>query len=405
MTNGWVDIKNADVILAMGGNPAENHPVGFKWFLEAKKTRNAKVVAVGPRFTRTAALADLYSPVRAGSDIAYLCGLIRYALETGRFHEDYVKLHTNASCLVNPAFGFSEGLFTGFDEGKREYARDTWSYQLDGKGFVKRGGTLQDPHCVFQLLKAHVARYTPEMVERICGTPKETFLKVAEIVTSTGTAERVGTITYALGWTQHSTGVQMIRTAAILQLLLGNVGRPGGGVNAFRGHSNIQGATDTAGTFEILPGYLKTPTGPLTNLKEYYEDAVPTTLNKQAWATMNYWINYPKFMVSLLKAQWGDAATKDNDWGYAWLPKVDGNYSWMSIYDDMCRGSSTRVGGTEPAPEGLITFGMNPVGLGPNSKKILAALSKLKWLVVVENVETETASFWKAPKEYEGAPP
>jgi formate dehydrogenase major subunit len=402
MTNGWVDIKNSDVILAMGGNPAENHPVGFKWFIEAKKLRNAKLVVVDPRFTRTAAVANLYAPLRAGSDIAFLYGIIRYALENKRYHEDYVRLHTSAALLVNEKYAFKDGLFSGFDEAKATYDKETWGYQLDAKGLAKSDPTLQDPHCVFQLLKAHVARYTPEMVERICGTPQEAFLKVAEIVTSTGNAERVGTITYALGWTQHSTGVQMIRAAAILQLLLGNVGRPGGGVNAFRGHSNIQGATDTAGTFEILPGYLKTPQGQWASLKEYLDANTPKPL---ATASMNYWENTPKFMVSLLKAAYGKAAAKDNDFGYDWLPKVDGNYSWMYIFDDMYRGSSTRAGGTEPAPEGLVSFGMNPVGLGPNSKKMVAALSKLKWLVVVENVETETAIFWKAPPEYGGAPP
>jgi formate dehydrogenase major subunit len=406
MTNGWVDIKNADVILAMGGNPAENHPVGFKWFLEAKKTRGAKLVAVDPRFTRTAAVADLYAPIRPGTDIAFLNGLIRYAIDKKRYHEDYVKLHTNGPYIVGEKFAFNEGLFSGFDEAKSEYAKDNWAYQADPKTTAYgTDPTMENPRCVFQLLKAHVDRYTPEMVERICGTPKATFEKVAQIVTSTGVPEKAGTITYALGWTQHSTGVQMIRAGAVLQLLLGNVGRPGGGMNAFRGHSNIQGATDTAGTFEILPGYLKTPAGQLATLQAYYENAVPTTMNKQAWATMNYWTNYPKFMVSLLKATWGKAATKDNDWGYEWLPKVDGNYSWMYIFDDMYRGNSTRVGGKEPGPEGFITFGMNPVGLGPNSKKMVAALSKLKWLVVVENVETETARFWNAPKEYGGAEP
>jgi formate dehydrogenase major subunit len=406
MTNGWVDIKNADVILAMGGNPAENHPVGFKWFMEARRTRNAKLVAVDPRFTRTAAVADLYAPIRPGTDIAFLLGMIRYAIEKRRFHEDYVKIHTNAPYLVSDKFSFNDGLFSGFDPAKGEYAKTNWAYEADK---VTTGyqvdPTLQHPRCVFQLLKKHVDRYTPEMVERICGTPKESFLKVAELVTSTGTAERVGTVTYALGWTQHSTAVQMIRAAAMLQLLLGNVGRPGGGVNAFRGHSNIQGATDTAGTFEILPGYLKTPTGPRQTLAQYYEDAIPTTLNKQAWASMNYWTNYSKFMVSLLKAAYGAAATKENEFGYSWLPKVDGNYSWLYIFDDMYRGHSMRAGGEEPGPEGFITFGMNPVGLGPNSKKMVAALSKLKWMVVVENVETESAIFWKAPKEYEGKDP
>src|SRR5437667_3610600 len=401
MTNGWVDIKNTDVILAMGGNPAENHPVGFKWFMEARRNRNAKLVVVDPRFTRTAAVADLYSPIRAGTDIAYLLGIIRYALENKRYHEDYVKLHTNAPLLVNPAFTFNDGLFSGFDPAKGEYAKDTWAYQLGGS-FAKTDPTLQDPQCVFQLLKKHVERYTPEMVEKICGVPKETFLKVAEVVTSTGNPERAGTITYALGWTQHSTAVQIIRTGAMLQLLLGNVGRPGGGVNAFRGHSNIQGATDTAGTFEILPGYLKTPTGPWQSLKEYLDANTPKPLEA---ASMNYWQNTPKFMVSLLKAAYGKAATKENAFGYSWLPKVDGNYSWMYIFDDMYRGDTTRAGGKEPGPEALITFGMNPVGLGPNSKKMVAALAKQKWMVVVENVETETSIFWKAPKEYEGPPP
>jgi formate dehydrogenase major subunit len=406
MTNGWVDIKNADVILAMGGNPAENHPVGFKWFLEAKKTRNAKLVVVDPRFTRTAAVADFYAPIRPGTDIAFLLGIIRYALGTGRYHEDYVKIHTNGPFLIKNTFKFQDGLFSGWDPNTKQYVKDSWSYDADPKSQAYGvDSTMQNPQSVLQLLKQHVDRYTPEMVERICGTPKDKFLKVAEIVTSTGNAQRCGTITYALGWTQHSTAVQIIRAAAMLQLLLGNVGRPGGGVNAFRGHSNIQGATDTAGNTEILPGYLKTPTGQFQTLADYYGTAVPSTLNKQAWATMNYWVNYPKFMVSLLKSVYGSAATKDNDWGYGWLPKIDGNYSWMYIFDDMYRGSSMRVGGKEPAPEGFITFGMNPVGLGPNSKKMIAALSKLKWMVVVENAETESAIFWKAPKEYGGAAP
>ena len=399
MTNGWVDIKNTDVILAMGGNAAENHPVGFRWFLEARKARGAQLVVVDPRFTRTASVADVYSPIRSGTDIAYLYGIVRYALEKKRFHEEYVKLHTNASYLVSDKFSFSDGLFSGFDPAKGTYAKDSWAYEVDAKGLAKTDPTLQDPHCVLQLLKTHVDRYTPEMVERICGVPRETFLKVAEVVTSTGNAERVGTITYALGWTQHSTGVQIIRAAAILQLLLGNVGRPGGGVNAFRGHSNIQGATDTAGTFEILPGYLKTPQGQWATLKDYLDANTPKPLSDHS---MNYWQNYPKFMVSLLKATYGDKATKENDFGYDWLPKIDGNYSWMYIFDEMYKGGSERAGGKEPGPEGFITFGMNPVALGPNSKKMVAALSKLKWMVVVENVETETSIFWKAPADYDG---
>jgi formate dehydrogenase major subunit len=406
MTNGWVDIKNADVILAMGGNPAENHPCGFKWFIEAKKTRGAKLVAVDPRFTRTAAVADFYSPIRAGSDIAYLLGIIRYAIDTGRFHKEYVQLFTNGPYIIGDKYGFDDGLFTGFDDVTKTYDKTNWGYEADPKTKAYAvDQAMENPRCVFQLLKKHVARYTPEEVEKICGTPKETFLKVCEIVTSTGNAQRCGTITYALGWTQHSIGVQIIRAAAMLQLLLGNVGRPGGGVNAFRGHSNIQGATDMAGTFEILPGYLKTPAGPQQTVKDYLEAATPTTLNGAAWPSMNYWQNYPKFMVSLLKTTYGKNATKDNDWGYAWLPKVDGNYSWMYIFDDMYRGSSKRLGADEPGPEGLITFGMNPMGIGPNIPKMVNALAKLKWLVVGENYEIETATFWRAPKEYGGPDP
>src|SRR5438445_4395773 len=259
MTNGWVDIKNTDVILAMGGNPAENQQVGFKWFLEARKTRGAKIVAVDPRFTRTGALADVYAPSRAGSDTAFLLGLIRYANETKRYHDYYVLLHTNAPYIIGEKYAFNDGLFSGFDQAKGEYDKTNWGYEADPKS--KAYGvdeTLQNPRCVFQLLKKHVDRYTPEMVERICGTPKDKFLKVCDIVTSTGNAQRAGTVTYALGWTQHSTAVQIIHAAAMLQLLLGNVGRAGGGVNAFRGHSNIQGATDTAGHTEILPRHLKT---------------------------------------------------------------------------------------------------------------------------------------------------
>src|SRR3954464_10713057 len=362
MTNGWVDIKNADVVLIMGSNAAENHPCGFKWAIEAKKIRNAKLVSVDPRFTRTSAVSDLYAPIRPGTDIAFLNGIIRYALTTGRFHEDYVRIHTNGPYVISEKYDFKDGLFSGFDPAKGEYDKTAWAYEADPKTKAYMvDPEMKHPRCVLQLMKKHVDRYTPEMVEKICGTPKDQFLKVAEVVTSTGNAEKAGTILYALGWTQHSTGVQIIRTAAMLQLLLGNVGRPGGGVNALRGHSNIQGATDMAGTFEILPGYLATPRGGLNTVAEYLDKVTPTTLNKEAWSTMNYWSNYPKFAVSLLKAAYGKAATKENDWGYAWLPKVAGNYSGVSLFDDVYRGKSRRAGGEESGPEGFLTFGMNPV--------------------------------------------
>src|SRR5439155_66575 len=270
MTNGWVDIRNADVILVMGGNPAENHPCGFKWAMEAKRERNAKLVVVDPRFTRTASVADVYAPIRPGTDIAFLNGIIRYALSTGRYHEEYVRIHTAGPYIVGEKFAFNDGLFSGFDPAKAQYDKSAWAYQADPKtNGYQVDPTMKHPRCTLQLLKKHVDRYTPEMVERICGTPKDSFLKVAEVVTSTGNAQRVGTITYALGWTQHSVGVQMIRAAATLQLLLVNVGRPGGGVNAMRGHSNIQGSTDIAGVFDSLTGYLATPRSEYVDLRTY----------------------------------------------------------------------------------------------------------------------------------------
>ncbi len=366
MTNGWVDIKNADVVFVMGGNPAENHPCGFKWALEAKKTRGAKIVAVDPRFQRTAAVADLYAPLRAGTDIAFLSGIIRYALETKRYHADYVKIHTNAPYIVGEKYGFQDGLFTGFDEEKGEYDKAAWGYEPDAQ--TKAYGvdpTLENPRCVFQLLKKHVDRYTPEMVERICGTPKAQFLKVAEMVTSTGNAEKVGTILYALGWTQHSIGVQIIRTAAMLQLLLGNVGRPGGGVNALRGHSNIQGATDMGGTFDILPGYLKTPGPALAEPRGVPREEHALDAEQDGLGVHELLDELPQVHGVAAEDALGQGGTKENDFGYAWLPKVDGNYSWSYMFDDMYRGTAKRAGGEEPGPEGLISFGMNPVGTGP----------------------------------------
>ncbi len=293
MTNGWVDMKNTDMMLIMGGNPAENHPCGFKWPVEAKRTRNAKMIVVDPRFTRTAAVADLHCQIRAGSDIAFLGGVIRYAIENNRIAKDYLVNYTNAAFIVQKDFKLPEeldGVFSGFDAQTQTYNRATWNYQGSGTGAPKDAVTnyalgaaahppsagapptpplpekvdfdlsLQNPNCVFQLLKKHYSRYTPEMVERITGIPKDQFLKAADLYTSIrkdGDMKKASTIIYAVGWTQHSFGTQIIRTAAILQLIMGNVGRAGGGVNALRGHSNIQGATDMAGLFDNLPGYIE----------------------------------------------------------------------------------------------------------------------------------------------------
>jgi formate dehydrogenase major subunit len=395
MTNGWTDVANTDLVLVMGGNPAENHPVGFRFVMEAKRDRGAKLVCIDPRFNRTAALSDCFVPIRAGSDIAYLGGLIHYALSRQHYHADYVRLHTTAAFLIKEGFGFSEGYFSGWDADKKNYDKSSWQYELDSKGYAKTDDTLEHPRSVFQLMKQHYSRYTPEQVAAICGCAVEDFTRSAEMICSTGKPDRRATILYALGWTQHSHSVQLIHTAAMLQLLLGNIGVPGGGVNAQRGHSNIQGATDM-GSWETLPGYLKAPRAQQTSLEAYLRDMTPKPLRPNA---MNYWMNSPKFMVSLLKAYYGENATKENDFGYHYLPKIGpaGNHSWGYIFDNMYAGQL----------EGLISFGMNPVANGPNSLKMIKALSRLKWLIVAENFETETAAFWNAKhlagKEYPAA--
>ena len=412
MTNGWVDMKNTDMMLIMGGNPAENHPCGFKWPVEAKRTRNAKMIVVDPRFTRTAAVADMFCQIRAGSDIAFLGGLIHYAIENNRIAKDYLVHYTNAGFIVEKDFKLPDvdGLFSGFDAEKQSYNRASWNYQGAGgkppappaakpgqppplpplPGTVDFDPTLQNPNCVFQLLKKQYSRYTPEMVERITGIPKEQFLKAADLFTSTrkdGDMKKVSTIIYAVGWTHHSFGTQIIRTAAIVQLLLGNVGRAGGGVNALRGHSNIQGATDMAGLFDSLPGYLKVPTPADASFADWMKRITPTSSKPAAWDSFNYYGNTPKFAVSLLKAFYGDAATKQNGWAFDYLPKVDRNYSWVQMWDDMYRGNI----------KGMFAFGMNGVAIGPNSKKNIDALKKADFLVVGEIYPNETSDFWRAP--------
>jgi formate dehydrogenase major subunit len=396
MTNGWTDVANADVILIMGGNPAENHPVGFRFAIEAKRNRKARLVTVDPRFNRTAAVSDCYVPIRAGTDIAFLGGLIQYALAHDLCQREYVKLHTNASFIIKEGFSFKDGLFSGWEEEKKKYDKSTWGYELDSAGYAKIDPALEHPRSVFQLMKTHYSRYTPEVVAGICGCSVEEFEKVAAIVCSTGKPDRQGTILYALGWTQHSHSVQLIHTAAMLQLLLGNIGVPGGGVNAQRGHSNIQGATDF-GAWNMLPGYLRLPQAHQQRLSDFLQETTPKPLRPNS---MNYWTNTPKFMVSLLKAYYGDRATRENDFCYDLLPKLGeaDNYSWGYIFDHMYEGQI----------EGMISFGMNPVANGPNTPKMLSALARLKWLIVAECFETETAAFWKArelaEKYYASAP-
>ena len=384
MTNGWTDVANTDVVLVMGGNPAENHPVGFRFVMEAKRHRKAKLVCVDPRFNRTAAVSDRYVQIRSGTDIAFLGGLLNYALSHDRFHADYVREHTNAPFIVKEGFSFADGYFSGWDEDKQRYDKSTWEYERGADGFARVDKTLEHPRCVFQLLKMHYARYTPEKVASISGCTAEEFEQSAEVICSTGRAGRSGTILYALGWTQHSHSVQLIHTAAMLQLMLGNIGMPGGGVNAQRGHSNIQGATDL-GAWNMLPGYLKVPRANWTSLAEYNRANSPKPLRPNS---LNYWGNTPKFMVSLLRAYYGENATRRNQFGYDYLPKIaeGATHSWGYLFDEMYAGKK----------EGLISFGMNPVAGGPNSIKMIEALGKLKWLIVAENFETETAAFWKA---------
>jgi formate dehydrogenase major subunit len=451
MTNGWIDIKNTDLMLIMGGNPAENHPCGFKWAIEAKRTRNAKMIVVDPRFTRTAATSDLFCQIRAGADIAFLGGVIRYAIENNRIAHDYLVNYTNAAFIVKEGFKLpDDGLYSGFDPATQTYDKTTWNYEeggdisgatagaaatghasgdsapkhgqpstnQSGPGLTGRGYqgaspagakandpakpapklpdhiafdlTLQHPRCVFQLLKQQYSRYTPEMVERITGIPKDQFLKAADLYTSIrkdGDMKKVATIMYAVGWTQHSFGTQIIRTAAILQLMLGNVGRAGGGVNALRGHSNIQGATDMGGVFDIWPGYLKVPNPTDTDLATYLKRITPTPSKPAPWDSFNYWSNTPKFTVSFLKALYGDAATKENDYAFNYMPKVDRNYSWTQIWDNMYRGSV----------KGMFAFGMNGVAIGPDSQKNIDALKKADFLVVGEIYPDETSEFWRSP--------
>jgi formate dehydrogenase major subunit len=381
MTNHWVDIKNADVVLIMGGNAAEAHPCGFKWVIEAKQHNKAKLIVVDPRFTRSAAMSDEYAPVRAGSDIAFLGGVINYLLANDKLQHEYVRHYTNASFIVGEGYGFEDGIFSGYDADKRKYDPSSWGYELDAKGYARVDETLQHPRCVLQIMKQHYSRYTPEMVAKVCGTPKDKFLKICEMIASTADSKRAMTIMYALGWTQHSTGTEMIRTAAIVQLLLGNIGIAGGGMNALRGHSNIQGLTDLGLLSNSLPGYLTLARDSEQTLEDYLK---PRALKPLRPDQMSYWQNYPKFFVSLQKAWWGDAATKENDWAYDYLPKLDKLYDILQAFELMYQGKIN----------GYICQGFNPVGSFPNKAKIVAGLSKLKYLVVIDPLRTETSEFW-----------
>ena len=392
---------------------AECHPVGFQWVVEAKE-RGAKVIHVDPRFTRTSAIADLHVPIRAGTDIAFLGGIVNYIIENERYFFEYVTRYTNAATIIEGDFRDTEdleGLFSGWDEEEKSY--DTSSWQYEGmQGFAAAGKresgamvgqqahgahggeldegepprvdhTLEDPRCVFQILKRHFHRYSPEAVERICGIPRETFLEVAESLCRNSGRERTSAFVYSVGWTQHTVGVQYIRTAAIIQLLLGNIGRPGGGIMALRGHASIQGSTDIPTLFDILPGYLPMPhSKAYQDLGEYIEKTSAPT---------GYWGHAREYMVSLLKAYWGDAATEENDFGFDWIPRLTGDHSIyptvMGMFEGKCRG--------------LFLYGENPAVGSANSRLHRLAMANLEWLVVRDLQEIESANFWNQGPEIE----
>jgi len=386
MTNSWTDIKNTDLVVIMGGNAAEAHPCGFKWVTEAKQNRGAKLIVVDPRFTRSAAVADFYAPIRQGTDIAFLLALINYCIKNDNVQWEYVKAYTNAPYVVKDAFSYKDGLFSGYDEAKRDYDRSSWDYALGPDGYVV--SDIDHPQSVWSLLKAHVAPYTPELVERVCGTPKDKFLKVAEMIAECSSKTKTMTSMYALGWTQHSSGSQNIRTMAMLQLILGNIGVRGGGMNALRGHSNIQGLTDLGLMSNLIPGYLTLPADKETTLDVYMSTRGFKPLRPNQ---MSYWQNYKKFFVSFQKAMWGDAATAENSFAFDWLPKLDvPGYDMLRAFELMHEGKMN----------GYFCQGFNPLLAAPNRKKLTEALSKLKFLVVMDPLDTETARFWENHGEY-----
>ena len=383
MTNTWQDIKNANVVLVMGGNAAEAHPCGFKWVIEAKIENGAKLVVVDPRFTRTASVADLYAPIRPGTDIAFLNGFIRYLLEKDTIQHEYVRAYSNAGLIVKEEFGFQDGLFTGYSEETHSYDKSSWDYELDEQGFAKVDDTWQHPRCVINLLRKHVDRYTPEMVSRITGTPQDKFLQVCELLATTAAPDKALTSLFALGWTQHSVGAQNIRTMAMVQLLLGNIGVAGGGMNALRGHSNIQGLTDIGLLSNQMPGYLTLPTDKEGTLDDYMKTRQFTPLRP---GQISYWQNYRKFFVSFQKSIYGKAATAENNWAYDWLPKLDlPLYDIIKAFEMMNKGEMN----------GYICQGFNPLQAFPDRGKIRRGLAKLKFLVTMDPLDTETSRFWE----------
>jgi len=384
MTNHYIDFRNADVILNMGSNVAENHPVSFKW-VQAAKDKGAIFIHVDPRFTRTSAKADIFVRLRSGTDIAFLGGMVKYILDNNLYDEFYVKNYTDASFIVSPRYSFDDGLFSGYNPSLRAYDPTFWALEKDEKGIAKRDMTLQDPRCVFQLLKKHYSRYSFEKVTEITGTPADDLERVYKVYASTGPPDKAGTVLYAMGWTQHTVGVQNIRAMTMIQVLLSNMGIAGGGINALRGESNVQGSTDQGLLFHIIPGYLPAPRAQWATLADYNK----TTPASKDPRSINWWKNRPKYLASLLKSMFGENAKKENDFGYEWLPKLDSDQdaSWLNLFDEMYKGTFS----------GFFAWGMNPACSSAHAGKAREAMGKLDWLVNVNVFDNETGSFWKGP--------
>lgn len=377
MTNHWIDYQHSDVIMAIGVNTAENHPISMRWINKAR-AKGAKLISIDPRLTRTAAVADIWLPLRPGTDIALLGGLINYTLANDLYQHEYVANYTNAAYILKEDYAFSDGVFSGLNQGA--YDRSSWQYELDADGKPLQDPEFQHPRCILQVMKQHYARYDRDTVCSIVGCNAADFDRVAETFCATGAPGKAGNILYAMGITQSTHGSQNVRATAVLQLLLGNVGIPGGGVNAQRGEANVQGSTDMAMLFHLLPGYL--------NMPQAKDHPTFADYNAKETPASGYWSNKPKFLTSMLKAWWGEHATPSNDYCYNWLPKLDGrNRSHIAIFEAMAQGEI----------EGMFVWGQNPAVGGPQAELERKALENLEWMVAVDIFETETASFWRRP--------
>jgi formate dehydrogenase major subunit len=385
MTNHWIDIKNSNAVLIIGSNAAEHHPIAFKWVMRAKDN-GATLMHVDPKFSRTSARCDFHVPLRSGTDIAFLGGMISYILEKELYFKDYVLNYTNAAFVVGEKFSFNNGLFSGFNPKTRSYDKSSWAMQTGPDGGPVIDRTLKNERCVINLMRKHYSRYTMKNVSDVTGVSQENLLKVYDSFCATGKPDKSGTILYALGWTQHTVGVQNIRASTLIQLLLGNIGVAGGGINALRGEPNVQGSTDHALLYDNIPGYNATPKAPWQTLADYNKANTPVTTLKNS---PNWWSNRPKYIASLLKGWFGDAATPENDFCYEYLPKLEPgeDYSYMYIMDRVYRGEI----------KGGFIFGVNPMNSFPNSNKMRAALDNLDWLVCSELHHSETTDNWKRP--------